>query len=107
MPIHMPPNTAGVRNKVMIAPNTIHWDAAGIDDPLDYLLAMVSIGGTNLHLEAVAVRGGDGVEDYATGVHYQSKLDDAYRLAGDDGGQFERAMIEGREYVLMMLPFQG
>lgn len=78
------------------------------DDPRSRLLAEVgslTVHGLHLHLEAIEVRTrADTGEDEAVNPSLREQLDALYS-AHEPDGQFQRAEIDGREYVVYAYPY--
>lgn len=85
----------------------IRWRATGAycrdADSRARLNAIVRIGGSDHHLEAVEVAEIDGVQVGVNGA--EELLEDLEFFNGVDG-KFETVSIEGRTYVLSMTPFK-
>lgn len=86
----------------------IKWHAIGsVEDGgsmRSHLMAVMQIGGADLHLEAFEVTERDGEQNGATGV--EDAYDRLYEFAGGDG-PFEVVSIESRRYALSLVPFRS
>lgn len=76
-------------------------DTGGTDSRL---LATVVIGGCHFHADAICVVDNEDGDQEAVGL-YDDILDNIRNVDGD-GGSFQTTTINGKEYVIVIYPYQ-
>lgn len=67
------------------------------------LLGQINIGGTPFHVEALQIRDDDELDE---ALQLDDRLEALYAAVDHDGGRYQTTEIDGRPYVLWIVPFQ-